>query len=119
TGSETSRSVDPHPSMHLFELPVTNPVLIFALVMLVILVAPLVFDRLRVPGIVGLILSGVVVGPHALGLLARDATVELLGTVGLLYIMFIAGLEVDLHQFERYRRRSLVFGAFTFGLPQL
>ena len=105
--------------MHAFTLPVTNPVLVFALVMLIILAAPLLFNRLRVPGLVGLLLAGVAVGPHALGVLDRGETMELLGTVGLLYIMFVAGLEVDLHQFARYRRQSLLFGALTFGLPQV
>jgi Kef-type K+ transport system membrane component KefB len=99
-------------------LPVTDPVLIFALVMVLILVLPLAFRRLRVPGIVGLILAGVVIGPHALGVLARDQTMELLGAVGLIYIMFIAGLEVDLNEFIRHRSRSIVFGAATFAVPQ-
>ncbi len=102
-----------------FALPVTNPVVVFAIVMLILLVAPLVFARLRVPGIVGLIISGVIVGPHALGVLERGETMELLGMVGLLYIMFIAGLEIDLNEFSRYRKRSMIFGAITYGLPQL
>lgn len=100
------------------QLPLENPVVVFAVVMLIVLVAPLVFTRLRIPGLVGLIIAGVVVGPHALGILERDETMELLGTVGLLYIMFVAGLEIDLHQFMRYRRRSLLFSVFTYGLPQ-
>lgn len=107
-------------TMHLHDLslPVTDPVLIFALVMVLILVLPLLFQRIRIPGIVGLIIAGVIVGPHALGVLARDQTIELLGTVGILYIMFIAGLEVDLNEFNRHRNRSIVFGAATFALPQ-
>ena len=106
--------------MHLpeFSLPIADPVLIFALVMLMTLILPLLFERLRVPGLVGLIIAGVIVGPHALGVLARDQTMVLLGTVGLLYIMFIAGLEVDMNEFHRHRNRSLVFGALTFALPQ-
>jgi Kef-type K+ transport system membrane component KefB/mannitol/fructose-specific phosphotransferase system IIA component (Ntr-type) len=106
--------------MHLpdLSLPITDPVLMFALVMLMTLVLPLLFQRIRVPGIVGLIIAGVIVGPHALGVLARDQTMELLGTVGLLYIMFIAGLEVDMNEFNRQRKRSLLFGSITFVLPQ-
>ncbi|GIV59324.1 MAG: hypothetical protein KatS3mg043_0413 [Rhodothermaceae bacterium] len=106
--------------MHLpdLSLPLTDPVLIFALVMVMILVLPLLFQRMRIPGMVGLIIAGVIMGPHALGVLARDQTMELLGTVGILYIMFIAGLEIDLNEFKRQRNRSIVFGTLTFVLPQ-
>jgi Kef-type K+ transport system membrane component KefB/mannitol/fructose-specific phosphotransferase system IIA component (Ntr-type) len=99
-------------------LPVTNPVMIFSIVLLIILVLPLLFQRIRIPGMVGLIIAGVIIGPHALGVLERDATIELLGTVGLLYIMFIAGLEVDMNEFKKYRNRSIGFGTLTFILPQ-
>jgi Kef-type K+ transport system membrane component KefB/mannitol/fructose-specific phosphotransferase system IIA component (Ntr-type) len=99
-------------------LPVTNPVLIFALAMLLFVSAPLLFERLRVPGIIGLLVAGAIVGPNGLNLLARDPTIVLLGTVGLLYIMFIAGVEIDLHGFRRYRNRSLAFGLLTNLLPQ-
>jgi Kef-type K+ transport system membrane component KefB/mannitol/fructose-specific phosphotransferase system IIA component (Ntr-type) len=98
-------------------LPVTNPVLIFALAMVVFLVAPLVFERLRIPGIIGLILAGLVVGPHGLGLLERGPVIDLLGTVGLVYLMFLAGVEMDRQGFRRNRSRSVVFGALTFTLP--
>ncbi|MGI9180451.1 MAG: cation:proton antiporter [Longimicrobiaceae bacterium] len=101
------------------ELPITNPVLIVALAMLIFVSAPLLFERLRVPGIVGLLVAGAIVGPNALGLLARDPTIVLLGTVGLLYLMFMAGVEIDLHGFRRYRNRSIVFGSITNLLPQL
>ncbi len=99
--------------------PISDPVLIVALAMLIFLVAPLVFDRLRVPGIIGVIVAGVAVGPNALNLLELDSTIVLLGTVGLLYLMFMAGVEIDLHGFQKYRRRSLIFGAITFLVPQL
>lgn len=100
-------------------LPITDPVFIFALVMMIILIAPLLFSRFKIPGIIGLIIAGVIVGPNATGLLERDQTMELLGTVGLLYIMFVAGLEINLAQFEKYRNRSLFFGSLTFLLPQV
>lgn len=100
-------------------LPITDPVLIFGLTMILILVMPLLFRRLKVPGLVGLILAGAAVGPNALGLLARDATFELLGTVGLLYLMFTAGLSIDLNQFNKLRQRSLLFGLVSFFLPQM
>lgn len=106
--------------MHLpdFSLPITDPVLTFALVMVMILVLPLLVRRFRLPGLVGLLVAGMIIGPHALGVLARDQTMQLLGTVGILYIMFIAGLEVDLNEFSRHRNRSILFGAMTFALPQ-
>ncbi len=107
--------------MHTLELslPVTNPVLVFAIALLLILIVPLIFQRLlRLPGLIGLIIAGVLIGPHGLNILARDASIELLGTVGLLYIMFISGLEIDLNEFKRQRHRSLLFGTLTFVIPQ-
>ncbi len=99
-------------------LPITDPVLIVALVMAVVLIAPLLFTRLRVPGLVGLLVAGVAIGPHGAGLLAREGTIDVLGTIGLLYIMFLAGLEVNLHEFQRNRKPSLLFGLLAFALPQ-
>jgi Kef-type K+ transport system membrane component KefB/mannitol/fructose-specific phosphotransferase system IIA component (Ntr-type)/nucleotide-binding universal stress UspA family protein len=98
-------------------LPLTDPVMIVALAMVLFLVVPVLFERMRLPGIIGLLLAGAVAGPHGLGVLARDATIVLLGTVGLLYLVFLAALELDLHRFARYRSRSLVFGAISFGIP--
>lgn len=98
-------------------LPFSDPVMIFALVMLIILLAPLIFNKLRIPGIVGLILSGTLVGPSVLGLLERDFTIELLGTVGLLYLMFMAGLSIDLNRFEKLRNRSIGFGILSYMFP--
>jgi len=97
--------------------PLTNPVLVFATVMLIVLLAPPLFRRLGMPGLVGLIVSGAVVGPNALGLLQRGTTFELLGTVGLLYLMFTAGLSLDLNQFVRYKGQSLTFGGLSFLFP--
>lgn len=85
--------------------------------MIIFLVAPLIMAKLRIPGIIGLIFSGVIIGPNGLGLLDRDPTIILLGTVGLLYIIFIAGLEIDLDGFKKYRSRSLVFGTLSFSIP--
>ncbi|MFP4681913.1 MAG: cation:proton antiporter [Chitinispirillaceae bacterium] len=87
--------------------------------MLLILVAPLIARRLRLPGIVGLLLAGIIVGPYGFAILARDNTIELLGTVGLLFIMFLAGLEIDLNQVKRNRSHTLVFGLATFLTPML
>ncbi|MDG5766532.1 cation:proton antiporter [Balneolales bacterium ANBcel1] len=98
-------------------LPFSDPVLIFALVMAIILIVPLVAAKLRVPSIVGLIIAGALVGQGALGLLERDNTIILLGTVGLLYLMFLAGISIDLDKFSKYRVSSLSFGVISFGLP--
>ena len=99
--------------------PITDPVLVFGIVMLIIFSAPLLFRRFKVPGIIGLILFGAIVGPSAIGLLERDATMVLLGTVGLIYLMFMAGLSIDLNQFRKMRNRSLIFGILSFTIPQM
>jgi Kef-type K+ transport system membrane component KefB len=99
-------------------LPVSQPVLVFTLLLLIILVAPPIAYRLRAPNIVVLILAGVLVGPYGLGILQRDATMVLFGAVGLLYIFMLAGLELDLKEFQRNRNRSLTFGLLTFSIPQ-
>ncbi len=101
----------------LLDLPINDPVLIFALVMLIILIVPLISDKLRMPAIVGLIFAGALVGPGAIGLIERDETIILLGTVGLLYLMFIAGISIDLEKFSKSRGQSLSFGVVSFGLP--
>ncbi|GHA64643.1 cation:proton antiporter [Pontibacter akesuensis] len=98
-------------------LPFEEPVLIFTLVLLIILVVPILLNKFRIPSIVGLIVAGVVLGPNGLHVLNRDASIVLFGTVGLLYIMFQAGLEIDMIDFKRYKVRSLVFGALTFLIP--
>lgn len=99
--------------------PFTNPVLIFATLMALIFLAPQIVTRLKIPGMVGLILGGALAGPSALNLLERDATIVLLGTVGLLYLMFQAGLSLDLGRFNTLKGRSVVFGLFSFFIPQL
>jgi len=105
--------------MNHFSLPIEDPVLIFSLVLFIILLAPMIMRRLRIPGLIGLIVAGIIVGPNGLNLLLRDASIVLFGTVGLLYIMFLAGLEINLNDFQKSRNRSLVFGAFTFLIPQI
>src|ERR671917_1165789 len=102
-----------------FSLPLKNPVIIFSLVLFIILFAPLLLNKLKIPHIIGLILAGVVVGPYGLNLLLRDSSIVLFGTVGLLYIMFTAGLEIDLEEFRKNRLKSLVFGLYTFLTPMI
>lgn len=99
------------------DLPINDPVLIVAIVMLIILISPIVFKRIKIPGIVGIIVSGAIMGPSVTGLLERDATIVLLGTVGLLYLMFMAGLSIDLNQFNRLKHKSIIFGIISFSLP--
>ena len=100
-------------------LPTINdPVVIFALVTLLILGVPFAMAKIKMPGMVGLLLAGAILGPNALGLLERDSSFILLGKVGLIYIMFTAALEVDLGVFKRYRVHAGVFGMLTFALPQ-
>jgi Kef-type K+ transport system membrane component KefB len=100
-------------------LPIQDPVLIFGICMTAILVVPLLLERIRLPGIIGPILAGVLLGPSVLNVLERGQALELLGAVGLLYIMFLAGLEIDMGQFLKHRNRSLVFGSITFLIPQV
>ncbi|MFM7301396.1 MAG: cation:proton antiporter, partial [Crocinitomicaceae bacterium] len=105
-----------------FGLPLTNPVLVFSLLLFIILLSPIVLRRLRIPGIIGLIISGLIIGPHALGFIGYNAlqsegSIKLFSTIGLLYIMFMAGLELDLKQFKKYLNKSLTFGLLTFILP--
>jgi Kef-type K+ transport system membrane component KefB len=102
-----------------FSLPLKNPVIIFSLVLFIILFAPILLQRIKVPHIIGLILAGTLVGPYGLNLLQRDSSIVLFGTVGLLYIMFLAGLEIDLSEFKKNRNKILVFGLTTFALPLL
>lgn len=103
--------------IHEFRLPLQNHVLIFSLVLLIILLSPILLRRLNIPGIIGLILSGVLIGPFGFNILEKTSAIDLFSTIGLLYIMFIAGLELDLNQFKINRNKSLVFGFFTFAIP--
>ncbi|WPO78794.1 cation:proton antiporter [Flavobacterium sp. KACC 22761] len=103
--------------LHEFELPLTNPVLIFSLILFIILLSPILLKKINIPGIIGLIISGVIIGPHGLHLLEKNSAVNLFSTIGLLYIMFIAGLELDMNEFKANRNKSLLFGFFTFIIP--
>jgi len=102
-----------------FSLPLKNPVIIFSLVLFIILFTPLLLNKLKVPHIIGLILAGIIIGPYGFNLLLRDSSIVLFGTVGLLYIMFTAGLEIDLEEFKKSRVKSLLFGIYTFSVPMI
>jgi Kef-type K+ transport system membrane component KefB len=102
-----------------FAFPFASETLIFGTLLLLLFLVPQLSRRLRVPEVIGLIVAGMLVGPAGIGMLLREGAVKLLGNVGLLYIMFHAGLEIDLNGFARQRSRALVFGALTFLMPML
>ncbi|AUT03354.1 cation:proton antiporter [Nostoc sp. CENA543] len=99
--------------------PIKDPVPVFLMILGIMLIAPLLFEKIRLPGIVGLILAGVLVGPNGLGLLARDSTIVLLGTVGLLFLMFMAGLETSLDDMKYNADKAVIFGLATFAVPMV
>ncbi|NCB20271.1 MAG: cation:proton antiporter, partial [Bacteroidia bacterium] len=98
-------------------LPLSNPVLKFLVILIIILFAPIILNRFKIPHILGLIIAGAVIGPNGFNLLLRDSSIILSGTAGLLYIMFLAGLEIDLAEFKKNSGKSLLFGMFTFLIP--
>lgn len=94
-----------------------SSILITALMIAIILVVPIVCRRLRIPAIVGLILTGVLVGPFGLGILERDYAIDALGQIGILYIMFLSGIEIDIDDFRRDKKYGFLFGTFSFLIP--
>jgi Kef-type K+ transport system membrane component KefB/mannitol/fructose-specific phosphotransferase system IIA component (Ntr-type) len=98
--------------------PVTDPILVFTILALIMLVSPVISEKLRVPDLVLLLGFGALLGPSGLHVLERNSAVTMLGAIGLLYIMFLAGLEIDLYRFSRSYKRSIVFGLLTFIIPQ-
>lgn len=103
----------------IFSLPLTNPVLIFSVILFIILLAPVILHRLKIPDLIGLIIAGAVIGPNGLGIMSRDSSIELFGTVGLLYIMFIAGLEIDMADLKKNYGKTMTFGIYTFLIPMI
>ncbi len=105
--------------MLLFELslPFTEPVLVFAVVLFIILLAPILLNKIKIPSIIGLIVAGVVVGPNGFNVLQRGESIELFGTVGLLYIMFLVGLELDINEFKKNKFKSFFYGISVFIIP--
>ena len=100
-------------------LPLQNEVLIFLLLLAIILFAPILLNKLKIPHLIGLIIAGAAFGPHGLNLLLRDSSITLFGMVGLLYIMFLAGLEIDIADFRKNSSKSFVFGMYTFLIPMV
>ena len=97
--------------------PITDPTLIFFVVLLIILFAPIIMGKLRIPHIIGMVLAGVLIGQYGLNILARDASFELFGRVGLYYIMFLASLEMDMDGLKKNKNRAILFGLLTFCIP--
>ena len=100
-------------------LPLEDPILKFLLILIIILAAPLLLNKLKIPYLLGLIIAGAVIGPHGLNLVLRDSSIILSGTAGLLYIMFLSGLELDMKDFRKNSWRSVVFGLYTFSVPMV
>ena len=98
-------------------LPITDPTLVFFVVLLIILFAPIVMSKLRIPHIIGMVLAGVAIGQYGFNILERDNSFELFGRVGLYYIMFLAGLEMDMEGVKKNTARFLIFGLLTCFVP--
>ncbi len=98
---------------------VTQPVTIFFIVLVIILLAPLLLNKIKIPHIIGMIVAGIIVGPHGFNILANDDSFEIFGQVGLLYLMFLAGLEIDMYHLRLNLRRGVVFGLLTLVVPLL
>ena len=98
---------------------VSSPGLIFLIVLAIILLVPMLLNRIKIPHVIGMIIAGMVVGPYGFNVLARDMSFEVFGQVGLLYLMFLAGVEIDMYHLKRNLKRGIVFGLFTFFVPLL
>lgn len=104
-------------NIHGMSLPIEDPVMKFLVVLIIILGAPLLLNKIKVPHLLGLIIAGAAIGPSGFNLLPRDSSIVVTGTTGLLYIMFLAGLEIDMGEFKKNKWKSLTFGIYTFLIP--
>lgn len=104
-------------AIHATEPLVTAPVPIFLMVLAIMLLVPLILNRIKIPPVIGMIVAGMVIGPYGLNWLARDMSFEVFGQVGILYLMFLAGLEIDLFNLRKNLHKGLVFGLLTFAIP--
>lgn len=98
-------------------LPIEDPLLKFLIEIIIILCIPLLLNKIKVPHLLGLIIAGAIIGPNGFGVLSRDSSVVVTGTTGLLYIMFLAGLEIDMADFKKNKWKSIIFSIFTFAVP--
>ena len=97
--------------------PITDPTLVFFVVLMIILFAPIVMSKLRIPHIIGMVLAGVAIGQYGFHILERDNSFELFGRVGLYYIMFLAGLEMDMEGVKKHSQQFVIFGLLTCLVP--
>ena len=104
-------------SIHNLSLPLEDPVLKFLVVLIIILSAPLLLNKIKVPHLLGLIIAGAIIGPNGFNVLSRDSSIVVTGTTGLLYIMFLAGLEIDMGDFKKNKWKSLGYGGYAFIFP--
>ena len=104
-----------------FQLPLQNQILTFSLLLFIILLSPIILRKVKIPALIGLIIAGVIIGPHGFNMISetnmKEGFMGMFSKIGLLYIMFMAGLELDMHEFKRHRNRSIAFGVFTFIIP--
>ncbi len=91
----------------------------FLILFVIVLLVPIIFNKIRIPSLIGLIIAGAVIGPYGVGLMLRDSNMIMLGNAGLLYIMFLAGIEIDVAEFRKNSAKSLVFGMLTFSIPMI
>ena len=98
-------------------LPITDPTWIFLGVLCIVLFAPLIFNKLRLPHIIGMILAGLLIGPNGFNILERDDSFELFGKVGLYYIMFLASLEINMQEMKQAKGGALLMGLAVFAIP--
>ena len=96
---------------------ITDSFAILSLVLAIIWLVPLVCRKIHIPAIVGFIVMGIIIGEHGFGLLAPNRTIDVLGKMGMLYIMLQAGIEIDMNDFRQYRWGAVVFGIYTFVIP--
>ncbi|RYJ38320.1 Sodium/hydrogen exchanger [Flavobacterium anhuiense] len=104
-------------SIHHISFPIEDPLLKYLIEIIIILCIPLLLNKIKVPHLLGLIIAGALIGPNGFGVLSRDSSVVVTGTTGLLYIMFLAGLEIDMADFKKNKWKSIIFSIFTFTVP--
>jgi Kef-type K+ transport system membrane component KefB len=95
---------------HEFSLPLSNPVIVFLVLLTIVLLVTIILNRIRVPSIIGLIFAGIIIGPFGLNLISNDATMQMFSTIGLMYIMFTAGLELDFNDFRIHQTKVFFLG---------
>lgn len=100
-----------------FSVPFQDPIIVFGITLLVILIVPFIFSKLKIPGIIGLILAGIALGNSGFNILNREGNIEFIGQIGLLYLIFLTGLELDMHSFIQNKKKNIVFGILTFTIP--